>query len=66
MYPNHDSAMPGNGWRKSSFSGQNGDCIEAGDGAGSVLVRDTKRREGPVLQVSTPAWREFTAALKMT
>lgn len=56
--------MPGSGWRKSSHSGQDGNCIEACSGGGRVLARDTERREGPVLQVTAAAWREFTAALK--
>lgn len=63
MHPNPSPVMPGN-WRKSSHSGQNGDCVEAASDAGLVLVRDTKRRDGPVLEVPAGAWREFAAALK--
>lgn len=55
--------MPGN-WRKSSYSGQSGDCVEAASDAGLVLVRDTKRREGPALEVTAAAWREFARSLK--
>ncbi|HET6192111.1 MAG TPA: DUF397 domain-containing protein, partial [Trebonia sp.] len=39
-------------WRKSTFSGGNGgDCVEVGQQAGRVLVRDTKDRAGAVLVV---------------
>lgn len=54
-------------WRKSSYSGGNGGgCIEVGAraGAGRVLVRDTKDRQGPVLAVSRPAWRLFAERVK--
>lgn len=64
MHPNLSPAMPGSGWRKSTYSGQNGDCIEVAGGPGMVRVRDTKRREGAVLEVPAGAWREFAAALK--
>ena len=65
MFPLRSPAMPGTGWRKSSYSGQNGDCIEAGDYAGTmILIRDSKDPDGPVLAVPPPAWRLFTEALK--
>src|SRR5262245_1352830 len=53
-------------WVKSSYSGsQGGNCLEAGaDGAGRVLVRDTKDRGGPVLEFQAIRWREFSASLK--
>ncbi len=46
-------------WRTSSYTGSSGDCVEVAAAAGSVLVRDTKDREGPVLAVSATAWRAF-------
>jgi hypothetical protein len=54
------------GWRKSSFSGNNGgDCIEAATVPGTVLVRDTKNNgTGPVLGFAPEAWAAFTASLK--
>jgi hypothetical protein len=51
-------------WRKSSFSGNGGNCLEIGQTEDAILVRDTKDRDGAVLTVSADAWAEFTAALK--
>ncbi len=53
------------GWRKSSFSGNNGgDCIEAATLPGTVLVRDSKNQDGPNLAFGPSAWAAFTASLK--
>lgn len=49
------------GWRKSSRSMNNGNCVEAGSAPSGVLVRDTADRAGPVLAFSASAWAEFTA-----
>jgi hypothetical protein len=51
-------------WRKSSYSGTNGgDCVEAADMDGRILVRDTIDRGGAVLSISPDAWLRFTATL---
>jgi hypothetical protein len=56
-------------WRKSSFSGNGGDCVEVtardyGNDAGRVLLRDTKDRTGPVLRFSPAAWGRFADHVK--
>ena len=51
-------------WRKSSYSGSQADCVEVGDAAGLVKVRDTKDRRGTALTVSADAWRRFTIGIK--
>jgi hypothetical protein len=52
-------------WRKSSYSsGNGGQCVEAGQAAGAVLVRDTNDRDGVTLSVSPQAWASFAASLK--
>jgi hypothetical protein len=52
-------------WRTSSYSGNNGgNCVEAGNAAGRVLVRDAKDREGAVLAFAPQAWRKFAAGIK--
>ena len=57
--------LGGDLWRKSSYSGTNGgDCVEAADRTGQVLVRDTTDRGGSVLSVGATAWREFIGSLR--
>jgi hypothetical protein len=56
--------IDGASWRKSSYSGTNGgDCVEAADMYGRILVRDTTDRGGAVLSISPGAWHRFTATL---
>lgn len=64
MFPLRSPATPGTGWRKSSHSGQNGDCIEVGGDAGTILIRDSRNPGGPVLAVTAAAWRSFTGILR--
>jgi len=54
------------GWRKSSYSGGNGgDCVEVGQAAGMIAVRDTKDYgQGQVQRFSAADWRVFVAQLK--
>ncbi|HEY6786564.1 MAG TPA: DUF397 domain-containing protein [Trebonia sp.] len=51
------------GWRKSSYRNNGGgNCVEAGQASGAVLIRDTTQNgHGPVLGVSAETWRAFTA-----
>jgi hypothetical protein len=51
-------------WRASSYTGTNGNCVEVGDTARAVLVRDTKNRDGAVLSVTGEVWASFIASLK--
>lgn len=54
-------------WRKSSYSGNNGgsiDCVETGQEAGRILVRDSVDRAGLTMPVPADAWRSFTSRLK--
>jgi hypothetical protein len=52
-------------WRKSSHSGQDGNCVEvARNLPGLVAVRDSKDASGPVLVFGRHAWREFAAEVK--
>lgn len=52
-------------WRKSSYSGQDGNCVEVASGqpASTVLVRDTQDRDGCTLQVPPAAWHRFTRSI---
>lgn len=49
-------------WRKSSYSGGEGNCVEVADHGNRVLVRDTKDRNGVMLRFTPDAWRRFVAA----
>jgi len=53
-------------WRKSSFSGNGGNCVEVGQsGDGVILVRDTKdHARGPVHRYTAEEWRAFVAGVR--
>jgi hypothetical protein len=52
-------------WRKSSHSGNGGDCVEVGNGDQAVKVRDTKANgSGAELEFSAAQWRRFTDGLR--
>ena len=52
-------------WRKATYSGNSGNCVETGvANVGHVLVRDTQDRNGVTLAVSADAWQAFTSNLK--
>lgn len=51
-------------WRKSSYSGEESNCVEVGAGPEVVGVRDTKDRAGGTLVFAHPAWGAFLAAVK--
>ncbi len=50
-------------WFKSSYSGQNGECVEARckPGAQGIEVRDSKDPSGRVVEVGAVAWASFVA-----
>ncbi|AJE40064.1 DUF397 domain-containing protein [Streptomyces nodosus] len=51
-------------WRKSGHSeGDDNDCVEVAVEGAHVLVRDSKRRAGPVLVFRRPAWCGLLAGL---
>ncbi|MFD5748774.1 DUF397 domain-containing protein [Streptomyces sp. NPDC127033] len=52
-------------WRKSSYSGHEGACIEIADKvSNAVPVRDSKAPEGPVLTFPSAAWRIFILGVR--
>ncbi len=51
-------------WRKSSFSGTNGSCVETATGKDVILVRDTTDRDGGTLNFPAKAWQAFTAGIR--
>ena len=50
-------------WRKSTRS-DSGSCLEVALDGGIVLVRDSKRPDGPVLSISPRAWAVLLAQLR--
>ncbi|MEU2873452.1 DUF397 domain-containing protein [Streptomyces olivoreticuli] len=52
-------------WRKSTYSGDSGDCVEVADGfLDMVPVRDSKDSLGPSLRIATRAWTEFISGIQ--
>ncbi|MDM4723167.1 DUF397 domain-containing protein [Micromonospora sp. WMMA1363] len=51
-------------WRKSSRSGNQGNCVEVADNLLDVVaVRDSKDPDGPVLVFTPTSWAAFTEGL---
>lgn len=52
-------------WRKSSYSGQTGNCVEvAGNLPAAVAVRDSQDPAGPALILTPAAWRALTRKVR--
>jgi Domain of unknown function (DUF397) len=50
-------------WRKSSYSGQSGNCVEvARNLPGLVAIRDSEKPDGAKLVISQETWRVFLRA----
>ena len=64
--PTLPNASSLHGWRKSTYSGnEGGSCIEVLDGyPTSVPVRDSKALQGPMLVFPSASWTSFISAVK--
>lgn len=51
-------------WRKSSFSGQGGECVELAEAGDAVLVRDSKDPDGPRLRFTRAEMLAFLQGAK--
>ncbi|MGW3651211.1 DUF397 domain-containing protein [Streptomyces sp. NPDC000878] len=52
-------------WTKSSYSNNNGACVEVKSPTVSALaVRDSKVTEGPTLSFPAAAWNSFVTSVK--
>jgi hypothetical protein len=51
-------------WRKSTRSGNSGNCVEVADAARVILVRDTTNRGGGTLAFTAEAWQGFISSLR--
>jgi hypothetical protein len=50
-------------WHTSSYSTNEGACVQVAPAPDRVLVRDSKNPHGPALTVPTPAWQAFLTTL---
>ena len=53
-------------WFKSSYSGEEGECVEVAHTPAAIHVRDSKNPEGPTLRVAPHAWADFLAKATTT
>lgn len=51
-------------WFKSSYSQQNGECVEARRRAAGIDVRDSKSPPGAIVAVGAVAWLSFLARVE--
>lgn len=53
-------------WRKSTYSGQDGNCVEVSSGrpARTVAIRDTQDRDGFTLQVPNVEWCRLITGIR--
>ncbi|HEY3956151.1 MAG TPA: DUF397 domain-containing protein [Streptosporangiaceae bacterium] len=51
-------------WRKSSYSGNSGNCVEVAVVESVVRIRDSKDPKRVALRVSPGGWRAFLRGLK--
>lgn len=57
--------LPGTAWRKSSYSGAMGNCVEVAPlETGEVAVRNSRHPAGPALVFTPAEWVAFVAGVE--
>jgi hypothetical protein len=50
-------------WRRSSYSADQGNCVEIATRITYVLVRDSNDHDSPVLEMTAAQWERFLARI---
>jgi hypothetical protein len=56
--------LPRAQWKKSTYSGNTGNCVEVAITESVVGIRDSKDPDGAVIKVRPEAWRAFVEATR--
>jgi hypothetical protein len=51
-------------WRKSSYSGNTGNCVEVASLGNATAVRDSKNQDSPKLLIGNDQWLKFIEFVK--
>jgi len=61
----NEQGLSSRAWRKSSYSGASGGCIEVARNLPEfITLRDSKNADGPELSFALAAWVRFMSQLK--
>ncbi|AZM62044.1 MULTISPECIES: DUF397 domain-containing protein [unclassified Streptomyces] len=58
------AARPARWFRSSYSNGAGGECVECAHVTSGTLIRDSKRADGPVVEVAATPWRAFVRSLE--
>jgi hypothetical protein len=61
-----NTGLPRVGWRRSTYSFSNGNCVEVAGTGTMIAGRDSQDRDGPQLVFAPERWAAFAAAVKAT